>query len=94
MRLSRAERQEAIRGSFALCDDTVLRGKSVLLIDDVLTTGATSGECVKVLKAGGASEVFLLTFASVPYKPALVKSTEGRGRKEKEKKIKAPMQKS
>lgn len=46
----------------------VIKGKSVLLIDDVLTTGTTCNVCARKLKDGGANEVFVLTFASVPYK--------------------------
>lgn len=89
-KLSRTERKEAIAGSFALCDEAAVRGKSVLLIDDVLTTGATSGECAKVLRAGGASEVYLLTFASVPIKPVRIKEGGEKVRKHAEKKIKPP----
>lgn len=40
-------------------------GKNVLLIDDVYTTGATINECCRILKAGGASSIDVLTFARV-----------------------------
>jgi predicted amidophosphoribosyltransferase len=40
-----------------------LNGKSVLLVDDVFTTGATVDECSKVLLAAGAKEVFVMTLA-------------------------------
>ena len=43
----------------------VLRGKAVILIDDVLTTGATVEACTRVLRAGGAAEVHVLTLARV-----------------------------
>lgn len=43
----------------------VLKGKNVVLIDDVYTTGATVRECTRVLLAGGAGEVFVLTLARV-----------------------------
>ncbi len=42
-----------------------LRGKRILLVDDVLTTGATVDECSKVLKKAGAKTVDVLTFARV-----------------------------
>ncbi len=41
-----------------------LKAKNVLLVDDVYTTGSTADECAEVLKAGGASEVYIFTFAS------------------------------
>jgi ComF family protein len=41
-----------------------LQGQKVLLIDDVLTTGATCGECAKTLKKAGASAVYVLTAAT------------------------------
>jgi predicted amidophosphoribosyltransferase len=43
----------------------MVAGKSVLLIDDVLTTGATVEACVRVLQRGGARHVDVLTLARV-----------------------------
>lgn len=40
-----------------------IKGKTVLLIDDIFTTGATASECARVLLSGGASKVFVLTVA-------------------------------
>ncbi|MFH0764002.1 MAG: ComF family protein [Candidatus Omnitrophota bacterium] len=62
--LSRTERLVNLGGAFRIRrgGDTV-RGKSVLLVDDVLTTGATLDRCARVLKAAGAVEVRCLTLA-------------------------------
>ncbi|WP_251545302.1 ComF family protein [Pumilibacter intestinalis] len=62
---SRAEREETVKDSFALSEKADVKAKSVLLIDDVFTTGSTAAECSRVLIKNGAAEVFVLTFASV-----------------------------
>jgi ComF family protein len=62
--LSRKQRAENVRGAFSLKTTEKVGGKGVLLVDDVLTTGETVNQCVKVLKkAGGAREVVVLTVA-------------------------------
>jgi ComF family protein len=61
--LSGAERERGVRGSFHAVDREALEGKSILLVDDVYTTGATVNECSKVLMAAGAKEVNVLTLA-------------------------------
>ena len=48
--LSRHERQENVADIFELCDDSPLKGKHVLLVDDICTTGATLIACVDALK--------------------------------------------
>ena len=58
---SREERRRNIAGNFACEVDAA--GLSVLLIDDVATTGSTLSECAKVLKASGAVKVYALTLA-------------------------------
>jgi len=68
-KLNRTQRNEIIRGTFECTfGRSVLKGKSVLLVDDVLTTGATADECARVLKKAGAEKVFVITFASVQNK--------------------------
>ena len=62
-RLSRAERDSNVRNAFALHRPPSLKGKRVVLVDDVFTTGATASACAKVLKAAGASEVAVWTVA-------------------------------
>ncbi len=56
------ERRQNILGAFA-CRDNRLRGKQVLLIDDVCTSGATLDSCAVALKLGGAASVWGLTLA-------------------------------
>ena len=63
--LSRNERLVNLSGAFRIRRNTNLTGKSVLLVDDVMTTGATLDECAKALKDSGAIEVRCLTLARV-----------------------------
>lgn len=62
-RLSSLERRKNVRGAFSLAEGISLEGKTVLLIDDVFTTGSTVNECAKVLVKGGACEVKVATIA-------------------------------
>jgi len=61
--LSGVEREKGVKGSFHIIGREELEGKSILLVDDVYTTGATVNECSKVLLAGGAKKVDVLTLA-------------------------------
>ncbi|MCW9034009.1 MAG: ComF family protein [Rhodospirillales bacterium] len=63
--LSAAARRKNVQGAFIVNpkQKTFLSGKRVLLIDDVVTTGATVNACAKVLKRGGAKSVNVLTLA-------------------------------
>lgn len=58
------ERFTNVKGSFAVTKDAGIKGKSLLLVDDVLTTGATSSEAALSLKNAGANIVFVLTLAN------------------------------
>jgi len=62
-RLARKERLQNVRGAFQLRDQNAVRGKSVVLVDDVVTTGNTLNECARILKKGGAQKVFGLSLA-------------------------------
>lgn len=61
----RAEREKNIRGIFwsKLSLGQEIMGKSILLVDDVATTGATLKECARVLKNAGAAKVISFTLA-------------------------------
>lgn len=62
--LSRRQRAANVKGAFSLKAAERVRGKGILLVDDVLTTGETVNQCVRVLKKdGGAKEVVVLTVA-------------------------------
>ncbi len=65
--LSRRARERNVRSAFKVRVDRkpILRGKAVILIDDVLTTGATVEACTRALQAGGTAEVHVLTLARV-----------------------------
>lgn len=57
----RAARMDAMRGAFAVTDASAIRSRHILLVDDVLTTGATAMACAEALMAAGAQSVSLLT---------------------------------
>lgn len=63
VRMNRKERIANIKGVFEVRDHSKIKGKNVLLIDDVLTTGATANECAKILRRNGAVSIDLLTLA-------------------------------
>jgi ComF family protein len=56
-------RARNVRGAFALRPGRDIKGKRVVLIDDVLTTGATAEECARVLRRAGAAQVGVLVLA-------------------------------
>ncbi|MGL4241678.1 MAG: ComF family protein [Beijerinckiaceae bacterium] len=65
--LSRDERRQNLQGAFVVLEaaKASLRGKRVLLVDDVLTTGASANAAARVLLRGGAAAVDVVTFARV-----------------------------
>ncbi len=66
--LSRKERAKNLKGCFKVEKASEIKGKRVLLIDDVLTTGATAEAITEKLLKAGADSVYLATVASVEYK--------------------------
>lgn len=64
--LDKKERGSNVRGAFRVFSPQKLKGKNVLIVDDVYTTGATLNECAKTLKKAGAAMVGAITLARVP----------------------------
>ncbi|MGN1319320.1 MAG: ComF family protein [Lachnospirales bacterium] len=60
--LNAKERTKNIKNAFKCCYD--VKGKNILLIDDVMTTGSTLNECSRILKNAGASRVDVFSVAS------------------------------
>lgn len=61
--LTRPQRRENMRGAFKVVHPNKVSGRSVLLVDDVLTTGTTASECARVLRKAGAEKVWVATVA-------------------------------
>lgn len=78
--LKREERQKNLKGTFAV-DDPSFAGKQLLLVDDVLTTGATAGAATQVLMANGAKAVRLLCCARTPMKSRSAPRPAGKRKK-------------
>lgn len=63
MELNRKERLENIKNCFTIIDKKEIENKTILLLDDVYTTGTTMDECAKILKENGTKEVWGITIA-------------------------------
>ena len=63
--LSRSEHWKSVRGAYAIREGAQVDKLRILLVDDVLTTGATLDACARVLKKAGAAEVMGLTVGRV-----------------------------
>lgn len=58
-----SERRANVLGVYALQPDVRVEDRRILLVDDVMTTGATLSECARVLRTAGAVQVFCVTLA-------------------------------
>ena len=63
--VGQAQRRANVLGVYRVIDPDLVSGKRILLLDDILTTGATAGECARVLLTAGAKEVDLAVVAAV-----------------------------
>lgn len=61
--LTSHQRRENLRGAFGVLHPEAVRGREVLVVDDVYTTGATVSECARVLRRAGATKVWVATVA-------------------------------
>ena len=61
--LGKKERELNVRGVFEVSDEGKIRGEKIIIVDDVYTTGSTVKECARVLAAGKAAKVAVLTIA-------------------------------
>lgn len=62
--LTLQQRRSNVKGAFSLCQD--VEGKRVILVDDIVTTGAGMAEAVRVLRGGGAAQVICVALAITP----------------------------
>jgi predicted amidophosphoribosyltransferase len=78
--MTRDQRRENIHGAFTVAGKEQVAGREVLLVDDVMTTGATVSECARMLLGAGVSVVFVATVARTLNESSLFASSqEGEG---------------
>jgi ComF family protein len=63
--MSLQQRRRIVAGAFKVGDHTAVAGRTVVLVDDVLTTGSTANACARELRRAGASRVELISWARV-----------------------------
>ena len=63
--MSRLQRRRAVAGAFAVRKESDLRGRVVVIVDDVFTTGSTANSCARALLKAGASRVEFVSWARV-----------------------------
>ena len=62
-------RAENVKGAYRVHKRKFCQGKTFLLVDDIMTTGATGDECARLLKSAGAKAVYFIAAASLPEMP-------------------------
>jgi ComF family protein len=73
--LTNAKRRKNVAGAFRVSRKSLVAGKRILLIDDVMTTGSTAAACASALKRAGAKSVTLLTLARVDRRVVPIESS-------------------
>jgi len=61
--MDKKAREASVKNAFEVVRPNLIEGKDVLLIDDVMTSGATASQCARILKKHGAGRVIVLTLA-------------------------------
>jgi ComF family protein len=81
--LTPSQRRDNVRGAFEVARGDQIRGRDILLVDDVFTTGSTVSECARVLRRAGAGRVFVATVVRV-LKPGSVEGLQSPGGRRQE----------
>ena len=81
---TREQRRTNLHGAFKVPDKARVKGRNILLVDDVLTTGATADECSRVLLRAGAEQVLVATVARAVTLDGVAPATKTRSNRETE----------
>jgi predicted amidophosphoribosyltransferase len=63
--MSPLQRRKTVAGAFRVRDKAAIAGRTIVLVDDVFTTGSTADACARALKRAGAKRVELVSWARV-----------------------------